>query len=237
MKITTINYLLGRRSLTKTLSIANSYSLVSPEPSSGPVGEISQYFDIIPSLSITAIITPSDNGKGGTFFPPSLSWAASSIVQRFQYTPVTKGSIEISTTNNAGLIDPSPVYYLSYKGGGGMVSATGGWLPVSIVSAGSDNAQTIKTAPGVIGTVTCFNINASPRYCKFYNLNRLPVPSTDTPVYVCPMQGNTSGGGSVVQMDGAIFDQGIALAIVSGIASNNDGSVGSADCVVSFGYR
>jgi hypothetical protein len=116
-------------------------------------------------------------------------------------------------------------------------STVGGYTPVSIVSTASDNAQNIKSAPGVVASVIAMNINVSPRYLKFYDKATAPAPSTDTPVFVVPMPGNTSGSGAAPFLSNITFAKGIGIAIVGGIASNNDDAVGAGDCVVSFGYR
>lgn len=118
-----------------------------------------------------------------------------------------------------------------------MAATTGGYQSKSIVSLGSDNAQVLKNSPGSLGTCTAFNVNAAPRYLKFYDKATSPSPSIDVPVYVISMPGNTTGAGSNVIFDNLLFGNGISFALVTGIAVNDDTGVGAGDCVVSFGYR
>lgn len=116
-------------------------------------------------------------------------------------------------------------------------SATGGFTPKSINSAGSDNAQVLKSGSGSLGTCSAFNVNAAPRYLKLYDLARVPVPSSDIPVFVVAMPGNSNGAGSNVPFGNITFSNGIAFTIVNGIAVTDDTSVSANDCVISFGYR
>ena len=115
--------------------------------------------------------------------------------------------------------------------------ATGGYIPKSIVSAASNNAQVIKAGPGVVGTCTAFNVSASANYLKFYDKKTSPDPTSDVPVFVVPMPGNANGAGAVIPFGNAIFVNGISIAIVNGIAADDNTSVGAGDCVVSIEYN
>lgn len=92
-----------------------TYTLTAPSPASGSVSVVSQNFTVTPNGIITAVITPSDSGMGGTFTPTSRTFTASSASQTFTYTPFTFGIISINTTNNGGLSDPSSVNYTSIR--------------------------------------------------------------------------------------------------------------------------
>jgi hypothetical protein len=118
-----------------------------------------------------------------------------------------------------------------------MASPTGGYTPKTIVSAASNNAQVLKAGPGVVGIGTVFNVSASPIFLKFYDKATTPSPAADTPVFVVPMPGNANGAGAVIPFGNIIFVNGISFAIVTGIAINDNTSVGAGDCCVSLGYR
>ncbi len=116
-------------------------------------------------------------------------------------------------------------------------ASVGGYNGISVVSVSGNNAQVIKAAPGVLGVCCALNVNASPRYIKIYDASGTPTPSSMTPIFVVSLPGNTSGAGSNVPFSNLLFGNGIAFAIVSGIAANDNTSVGAGDCVVSFEYR
>lgn len=96
----------------------STYTLTAPGTNSGAAGVASGNFTVTPNGTITATITPSDGGAGGTFTPSSLTFTASSAAQTFTYTPGSVSSTPgatavrtISVTNNGGLTDPGSVTY------------------------------------------------------------------------------------------------------------------------------
>lgn len=100
------------------LLLATTYTLTGP--SSGPIGTASTNFTVSPNGKIvSAVITPSDSGGGGTFTPASLTFTNSSAAQTFTYTPSSAGTKTISATNNGGLTDPGSLTYTATAAGGG----------------------------------------------------------------------------------------------------------------------
>lgn len=127
--------------------------------------------------------------------------------------------------------------FVATGGQEGWTVLTGPTTMFHLVSLATNNAQVVKNAPGVVVSAQCFNVNASPRYLKFYNKATTPAPASDTPVKVLMMPGNTTGAGVAVSFTlGAAFSTGIAIAIVTGISDTDNTAVGSADCVVNFDY-
>ena len=64
------------------------------------------------TLTGTVIITPSDNGGGGSFSPTTRSLTAASRTGTFTYTPPTGAGVKtISVTNNRGLTNPASRTY------------------------------------------------------------------------------------------------------------------------------
>lgn len=119
-----------------------------------------------------------------------------------------------------------------------VAGTTGGATPYHLVSAASNNATSVKASAGTVYDVQCFNTNASPRYLKFYDKATAPAPATDVPVKVIMMPGNASGAGATAAFPvGVNFANGIAIAIVTGIADNDNTAVGASDCVISFDYK
>lgn len=116
-------------------------------------------------------------------------------------------------------------------------ATTGGYTPVSTVSAASTNATSLKASAGTVGAVTVTNINAAMRYLKFYNKASAPTVGTDTPVYVIPLPGNTAGAGATISFDkGLNFSTGIAWALTTGPTVADTGAVAVSEIIVSIGY-
>jgi hypothetical protein len=125
---------------------ATAYTLTAPGTPKGDVEAASGTFAVqlngTPGSAVT--ITFSDGGAHGTFTPPTLTISDSSPYTA-TYTPRLVGTHAISTTNNGGLTDPSPVNYLGMvqRGssgtadsgnnapsfGGQDLYANGTWLP------------------------------------------------------------------------------------------------------------
>ncbi len=90
-------------------------------PSVGTIGVSSTSFTVGSNGSIagSVIVTPNDNGAGGSFSPTSVTLTSTSTAT-FTYTPSSFGTKTISVTNNGGLINPSPINYTII--GSGLVS-------------------------------------------------------------------------------------------------------------------
>lgn len=106
------------------------------------------------------------------------------------------------------------------------------------VSTADQNAANVKAAGGgILGGIIISNTNAAIRFLKLYDKATAPVPATDTPVYVVPVGGNTSGAVTVVPFVEMPFVNGIGIAITGGVGDNDNTAIGANDCVVSFLYH
>lgn len=82
-------------------------------PSTVAENTSSTNFTITPSVPITGTYTMGDGGFGGTFTPPSLTWAASSAPQTFVYNaPNHPGMTQIIPVWSGGGITTNPPYLL-----------------------------------------------------------------------------------------------------------------------------
>lgn len=115
----------------------------------------------------------------------------------------------------------------------------GGLTPHSIISAATTNATSVKAAAGILGMLFVSNINASPRYIKFYNKASAPTVGTDTPILRFIIPGNTAGAGFNVPLpaQGIAFSTGIAYAITTGELDNSTGAVAANEILVNLGYK
>jgi lysophospholipase L1-like esterase len=118
-----------------------TYTLTGP--SGGVVGVESSNFTIAVTGTIAStIFTPSDSSGGGTFSPTSRTLSGVSPSGTFTYTPGTSGTKSISTTNDGGLTDPSPVSYVATPvgtvgvGDANLLWSPGSWDDISIGTYG-----------------------------------------------------------------------------------------------------
>lgn len=106
------------------------------------------------------------------------------------------------------------------------------------ISAGSNNAANVKSSAGQLYGLQCFNLNASPRYVKFYNVSGTPTPGSDTVVKSILIPGNTSGGGVVIKFDPPIpFPTGIGIACVTGISNTDNTSTSASECILNVDFK
>lgn len=111
----------GPSSVTNNILAANTPAsgVTMTGPSGGTVSVASTNFSVgvTPvggTITGTVVVTPSDNGGGGSFNPATISLTTASPTATFTYTPSsTAGARTISVTNNGGLSNPSNITYTS----------------------------------------------------------------------------------------------------------------------------
>lgn len=113
------------------------------------------------------------------------------------------------------------------------------YTPGKLISAATTNATSVKASAGVIGYACASNINASPRYLKFYNKASAPTVGTDTPVHTFLIPGNTSGSGTNIPIAGLgiNFTTGIAFAITGLAADTDTTAVALGEVIVNYGWQ
>lgn len=116
-------------------------------------------------------------------------------------------------------------------------SPTGGYTPGKLVSAATTNATSVKASAGTLGHVSASNVNAAPRYLKFYNKASAPTVGTDVPVLTYIIPGNTAGAGTNIPLppQGINFSTGIAFAITTGAADSDTGAVAANEIIINYG--
>ena len=120
------------------------------------------------------------------------------------------------------------------------IPATSGGLSLyQKVSTANNNADTVKASAGQVYSVQVFNNSGNIGYLKFYNKASNPAPASDTPLKTILIPANTSGSGAVFDFGnlGAQFATGIAIAVVAGIATNDNTSVAANAMVVNIDYK
>jgi len=112
--------------------------------------------------------------------------------------------------------------------------STGGASVYRLISAATNNANNIKASAGQIYGWYFSNENNAFRYLKFYNKATSPTVGTDTPFLTLPIPGKSAG--HVAWPFGIAMGTGISVAIVSGQADNNNGSISAGDVVIDVLY-
>lgn len=104
-------------SFTTTAAAATGVTMTGPTGGEVSVASTNFTVGVTPvggTITGTVVVTPSDNGGGGTFSPASVSLTSGSPTGTFTYTPSsTAGARTISVTNNGGLTNPSNITYTS----------------------------------------------------------------------------------------------------------------------------
>lgn len=118
-------------------------------------------------------------------------------------------------------------------------AASGGATPYHLVSAASTNATVVKASAGTLKGIHAFNINASPRYLKFYDTASTPTAGSGTVKRTVLIPGNTSGGGASLKLppEGINFASGIAFVTVTGIADTDATAVAANELLIELEYK
>jgi len=131
------------------------------------------------------------------------------------------------TANDVNATTPLPVQETPVTSGGCSIYRR--------ISTASTNAETAKASAGQVYGVIAVNTNASARYLKLYNTSSAPTVGTTTPVITIPLPG--AGGVSFSLVQGIPFATGISIAITSGAADSDTGSVAANEQIVTLLYK
>lgn len=117
----------------------------------------------------------------------------------------------------------------------------------SLVAANSNNATVLKAEPGgVLYTLACYSILATPVFLKFYNKATAPAPGTDNGLLVARFMvpgvaGNTGGGFNLSFPNGwggtGLFNAGLSFALVTGIGDTDNTSPAAASVLLNIGWN
>ena len=110
--------------------------------------------------------------------------------------------------------------------------------PRHYISTPSVNATLVKAEPGVITMIAASNINAAPRYVKFFDGPARPNVGTDTPVLTLIVPGAVAGGGFILPITGGInFEFGIGFAITTGVGDMDVGATAQGEVVLNLAFQ
>lgn len=161
-------------------------------------------------------------GKDGSNFLPAMDAAT-----RPGYTVPCDGTNAITLVNNAQL----PV--------AAQAASTGGATPYKYIAAAAADQDSIvvKASAGTLFSLHVLSTITSVRYVKIYDKATAPT-SADTPLLVVAVP--ATAGLSVdpsLPPCGAVFSNGIAFRITTGVADNSAAAATASDCVISLTYK
>lgn len=161
-------------------------------------------------------------GKDGSNFQPAMDTA-----QRPGYMVPCDGANAISLVNSANLpVAPQAV-------------TSGGATPYKYIAAAAadQDATVVKASAGTLYSLHVLSTITSVRYVKIYDTSTAPT-SADTPVLVFAVPA-TAGLAVDVSLPpcGALFSNGIAFRITTGVADSNASAATASDCVISLTYK
>ena len=120
---------------------------------------------------------------------------------------------------------------------------TGGMSYKTIVSAATNNETDIKTSAGTVYFISAQSLDATPVYVKFFNKTAANVTmGTDSAEYQFMIPANSTaanGAGLVLNFgpQGIAHSVAITIAIVTGIALDNNTAVSANEVVLTVGYK
>lgn len=107
------------------------------------------------------------------------------------------------------------------------------------VAPATPAATSVKSSAGVVTSITCFNILATPVYVKLFNTASGSVTLGTTSAvanFMCP--GNTAGAGFVIQFPWALtFSTAITYAVTGAISLTDNTSITATSVAVNIGFN
>lgn len=109
----------------------------------------------------------------------------------------------------------------------------------SSIAPATPAVNTVKAAAGVITSVTCFNILATPVYINLFDLASGSITLGTTSAnykFMCP--GNTAGAGFVANFPWAVsFATGINYSVSGAIGLTDNTAITASSVIVNIGYN
>lgn len=94
----------------------------------------------------------------------------------------------------------------------------------------------MTTSNTILHAIVAANINAAIRYLKIFDKASAPTVGTDTPVANIPLTGGATGPLVQIVLD-LELDNGLAYALVTGIALTNSTAVAASEQLVNLLYK
>lgn len=119
-----------------------------------------------------------------------------------------------------------------------VVLATGIATPAQFIAAGTtSDATVVKNTSGTVWAVAAWNVNASVRFVKLYDLATTPA-NTNVPVQTYAVPSVTNGATLVIPVPvGMKFNNGIGFRITNSAAVADNTSCTAGDVVLALQYQ
>lgn len=109
----------------------------------------------------------------------------------------------------------------------------------SQIAPATPAVNTVKAAAGVVTSITCFNILATPVYINLFDATRASITlgtTSATYKFMCP--GNTAGAGFVVSLPWAVsFATGINYTVSGAIGLTDNTAITASSVIVNMGFN
>jgi len=109
----------------------------------------------------------------------------------------------------------------------------------TLIAPATPAKQAVKASAGVVTSITCYNILATPVYINMFDALSGSITLGTTSAnykFMCP--GNTAGAGFVIAFHWAInFTTGITYSVSSGIGLTDNTSTSANSVIVNVGYN
>jgi hypothetical protein len=158
---------------------------------------------------------------GGPVAPGSLGTA---------YWPLITGGLDPS-----GNVQPASLNVNKAQNTQVVAGVTGGVTIQKLNSAGSTNATSIKTTPGIVYTWTLTDTAAYAVYVHFYNKASAPTVGTDVPAFTIGIPAGVSVNST--NEIGYQFTTGVAIAVTKGYGDTDAVATLAGDLVGVIGYK
>jgi hypothetical protein len=109
----------------------------------------------------------------------------------------------------------------------------------STIAPATPAVNTVKAAAGVVTSITCFNLLATPVYINLFDLASGSITLGTTSAnykFMCP--GNTAGAGFVASLPWAVsFATGINYSVSGAIALTDNTAITASSVIVNIGFN
>jgi hypothetical protein len=158
----------------------------------------------------------------------ALTAVASENISAVEYPQIKIGWGVAGSFNLVSLSNPLPVQSVA--------ATSGGLTPYHLKALASTNLTSLKASAGQLYNGSLFNASGSVKYFKLYDKASAPVPASDTPVQVYPLE-----AGKTTPIDfgasGLQFTNGIAFSITGALANTDTTALAANDVIVNLGYK
>jgi len=108
----------------------------------------------------------------------------------------------------------------------------------SAIAPATPAVATVKASAGVVTSISCFNLLATPVYVKLYDVGGAITLGSTAATYELMCPGNTAGAGFVTALPWAVtFVNSIKYAVTNAISLTDNTGITASSVIVNVGYN